>query len=178
MRIILTGAQGTGKTTLLNSCKNMQINLITEVARKLYKNGIIKINENGDEISQRILFNEYKKLLSDTHNYISDRGLTDVFSYTEYLKNKNIISENFYNKQLNDLKEFLINNRDIIYIYLPIEFEIKCDGIRSLNKEFQYDIDKIIKNNLIKLNIDFIEIKGTVEDRIDILKNILYKNNA
>ena len=62
-RIILTGAQGTGKTTVLNYFKDTFLTPITEVARNLSKQGV-KINEDGDKKSQDVIFQTYYDLLS------------------------------------------------------------------------------------------------------------------
>ena len=56
-RLIFTGAQGTGKTTILNHFKNEGYNVITEVVRNLSKEGV-KINEMGDESSQARIYDE------------------------------------------------------------------------------------------------------------------------
>ena len=63
MKIIFTGAQGTGKTTILNHYKEQGYNTITEVVRKLSEEGV-KINEMGDLKGQQKIFNEYNKLLN------------------------------------------------------------------------------------------------------------------
>ena len=61
-KLILTGAHGTGKSTILNHYKDLGYNVITEVVRTLAKDGV-KINEMGDEAGQKTIFKEYQKFM-------------------------------------------------------------------------------------------------------------------
>ena len=63
-RIILTGAQGTGKTTVLNLFKEAGWPVITEVVRKLHKEQGIGINRDGNGNTQQMVFNAYNELLA------------------------------------------------------------------------------------------------------------------
>lgn len=173
-RIIFTGAQGTGKTTVLNYFKENNFHVITEVVRNLAKSGV-KINKDGDEKSQTKIFKEYEKLLStlDVNGYISDRGLIDVTAYTIYLTKKGLISEQFMNKQIKSLKKFRMNNPDIVYCYFPIEFDIVDDGVRDMDEEFRKEIDQIIVDLLNECNIQPIMIKGDIEYRINKVSRLM-----
>lgn len=165
MKVVFTGAQGTGKTTILNHYKDQGFNVITEVVRNLAKKGV-KINQDGDEKGQTKIFNEYKKLLADTPNYFSDRCLLDVTAYTIYLYRAGKVSEDFANKQLKNLHKFMLANPDIFYCYFPIEFDLVDDGTRSMDVDFQKEIDSIILSLIGSLGLGFVVINGSVEDRI------------
>lgn len=175
-RIIFTGAQGTGKSTILNYFKDKGMNCITEVVRNLSKEGI-KINELGDEEGQQKIFNTYAELLSEQKDYISDRGLTDVLSYTNYLMKEGSVSIQFGVNQYIDLISFLQNNPDVIYCYFPIEFGVVDDGVRSTNEEFRNYIDVQIKAILDRYVRDYYTITGTVNDRIKQIESILTEEN-
>lgn len=175
-RIILTGAQGTGKTTILNHFKEQGMNCITEVVRKLAKNQGVKINECGDIDGQQIIFNTYKDILSQQNDYISDRGLTDVVAYTTYLRERNSNLNILMLLQLMSLKEFNDKNDDIIYCYFPIEFDVVDDGVRSIDEEFRKEIDSNIKKLLDTIVKDYYIIRGTVEERIKQLESIIANN--
>lgn len=174
MKIIFTGAQGTGKTTILNHYKKQGYNIITEVVRNLSKEGV-KINEMGDLEGQRRIFSEYRKTLNKEKSYISDRGLTDVAAYTCYLVNKNddndLRIECLY--QLFDIMDFYQNNPDVITCYFPIEFPVVDDGVRSINEEFRHYIDEAIKDILEGIGIQYYTITGTVEERIKQIDKII-----
>lgn len=164
-RIILTGAHGTGKTTVLNLFKSTGYPTITEVVRKLNKEKGVKINEQGDGEGQQAIFNEYFKLLGRQWDYVSDRGLTDVLAYTAYLVKHGQIDQSVYEAQLKLFKKFQEENTDILYCFFPIEFEIEDDSVRSTKKEFQKEISDIIKHNLSICETQWIEVHGTPEER-------------
>lgn len=166
-RIVFTGAQGTGKTTVLNHYKENGKNAITEVVRKLAKKGV-KINADGDEKGQTKIFKEYKKLLSEItpDGYVSDRGLIDVVAYTIYLSKEGKVTKEFAEKQLKALLKFRQENPDVTYCYFPIEFDVVDDGVRSQDEQFRKDIDTLIKYLLDTCKVNYITIRGTVEERI------------
>ena len=166
-RIIFTGAQGTGKTTILNYYKEQGSLVITEVVRNLSKKGV-KINRDGDEDGQTKIFKEYKKLLGvrDFQGYFSDRGLIDVVAYTKQLVTEGKVSQEFYEKQVKNLKKFIADNPDIVYLYFPIEFAIEDDGVRDTDENYRNTIDANIRSLMEECNIPMITIAGSVEDRI------------
>lgn len=168
MKLIFTGTQGSGKTTILNLFRDSEWNIITEVVRKLSKEGI-KINEMGDEESQSKIFETYKELLAGD-NYISDRGLTDVAAYTWYLVNEGKVHPSILWEQLADIEEFFNKHSDALVCYFPIEFPVVDDGVRSVDEEFRKKIDNNIKRILDDYKIPYITITGTVEERVNIIK--------
>lgn len=172
MKIIFTGAQGTGKTSVLNEFKEKGHDVVTEVVRNLSKKGV-KINKDGDEKSQTKIFNEYKKIFSEKQDFISDRGLIDVVAYTVYLARHGKVSEEFANKQIKQLHKFVINNMDFFYCYFPIEFEVVDDGVRDLDEEFRNEISEIILSLLGALGLSFILVTGTLEERVGKVQELI-----
>ena len=170
-RIIFTGAQGTGKTTVLKALEERGANVITEVVRNLSKKGV-KINEDGDENGQKKIFKAYEKLLSENTPYISDRGLVDVLAYTMYLSEKDLVSEELVTKQFKALAKFMKSNGDIIYCYFPIEFDVVEDGVRSVDEDFRKAIDENIKTILAKMGVTYVTVRGSQEERIAILDKL------
>ena len=142
-RIILTGAHGTGKTTVLNMFKEAEYPVITEVVRDLSRRGI-KINEEGDRAGQQVIFNSYYDLLRKDM-YVSDRGLTDVIAYTKYLVDNGKIKQDVLDSQVDWFIKFHNENPDILYCYFPIEFDIEDDHVRSTSKDFQREVNDNIR---------------------------------
>lgn len=178
MKIIFTGAQGTGKTTILDYFKDQNYNVITEVVRKLSKEGV-NINEMGDVEGQRKIFNTYVELFDKNNEYVSDRGLTDVLSYTMYLSTRSSSTEynELLDEQYNKLKEYCELNKDAIFFYFPIEFSVVDDGVRSTSDEFRKMIDSYILCLLKELEIHYYEVRGTIEERINFVKSIIESKN-
>ena len=174
MKYILTGAQGTGKSTLLHHFDG-RMNIVTEVVRNLAKDEHISVNEEGNMRGQTRIFDTYYDILSKTDSpYISDRGLTDVLAYTCYnMKDKGVEGEKFLEDQMNRFIRFSDNNPDVVYFYVPIEFDVEWDGFRSTDEEFRKEIDKNIKDLLDAMGIDYIELRGTVEERLEAMEEIM-----
>lgn len=183
LKINFVGSQGTGKSTLLESMRKDSefkgLKFQTEIVRDLVKKKNLSINEFGDVNSQRIFFNAYEKVLQKT-GYVSDRCLIDVHAYTNWLydhksTNKEQELKSLYEEILRQRTS--IRNRDFgLVIYFPIEFDIVADGVRSVNKEFQKEIDGIIIDTLTKFDISYFTITGSVEQRLKQLKEITFSH--
>lgn len=175
-RLHFVGAQGTGKTTILNHFKDQGYNVITEVVRTLAQEGV-NINEMGDVDGQKTIFSTYKKLLNSKKGYISDRGLVDVLSYTFSHAiaedNENGPLKKLADKQFIAAEKFYRENPDIQICYFPIEFPVVDDGVRSTNEEFRSEIDFLIKLFLNTAGVKYHFITGTVEERIAKVDSIL-----
>jgi predicted ATPase len=163
-RIILTGAQGTGKTTLMNALASDGTRTISHI-RKFAAEKNIDIS-TASEAGQKEFFKSLKKELSSKKSYVSDRGLTCVAAYTFEKAVTEEISKKTADKQYMDIVKFHTENPDILLVYVPIEFEIEDDGVRTANKEHQATIDFLIKNILETSGINYITVTGTVEERV------------
>lgn len=172
MKIILTGAQGTGKTTVLNEFRESDFEIVTEVVRNLAKKGV-KINKDGDEKGQTKIFNEYKKIFTNSNHFISDRGLIDVVAYTVYLARHGKVAEEFADKQLKQLHKFITTNPNTYYCYFPIEFDVVGDGVRDLDEEFRAEISDIIFSILGALGVGFTTITGSVDERVAKIQRLI-----
>lgn len=173
-RIVFTGAQGTGKTTVLKEFENKGLKVITEVVRQLASKGV-KINKDGDEKGQAKIFKEYKDKLSEISlsGYISDRCMVDVLAYSMYLAEQGKVTDEFVQKQKKQLVKFKNENPDIAYCYFPIEFDVVADGVRDTDEEFRAAIDHNIKAVLQEVGIHPIIVKGTVEERVAKVQRII-----
>ena len=73
-------------------------------------------------------------------------------------------------EQLEDVEDFTLSNPKTLVFYFPIEFPVVDDGFRSKDEEFRKKIDENIKNILNYRHIPYIEVRGTVEERLNTIK--------
>jgi predicted ATPase len=163
-RIIFTGAQGTGKTTLMNILKTDNIKSLSIARKAAIKNNGLPSDKQREQY-QKDLFSTAIEMLSDT-NYISDRGLTCITAYTCLGVLNGSISRDLAYEQYETLKKFHYDNPDILVVYTPIEFDIIPDGVRSTDKEHQANVDFMIKSILDNAGINYITVSGSVDERI------------
>ena len=190
MYIHFIGAQGTGKTTLLNQLADESIKfdsgvnfkIITNVVRNLVENEGVKINKKGSSKSQNIIFEKYFDIFTSLDGYIdwvSDRSLIDVVAYTKYLYDHKKASKKCYEAQMKWLKLWYDRDpkiKNTIFVYFPIEFEVVNDGVRSLDEEYRREIDNNIRSILEELGINYYVMEGTREERLETIKNIIWLN--
>lgn len=175
MKVIFTGAQGTGKTSVMDALPD-SLYKIKGVTRKVITEKNLTINEYSDNCSQKHIFDAYEHELTVNDNYIAERGLIDVLAYSLSRLKANRCSPTLIETQYEHLIKFSENNKDVVYVYFPIEFEIVSDGTRSIDKEFQKEIDDIIYEILeamkTRYGIKFITVSGSVEERAKQIENL------
>lgn len=172
-RIILTGAQGTGKTTLMNELTKDGTRAISHI-RKTAEEYNIDVS-NATEEGQKIFYSTLKKELSSKKNYVSDRGLTCVAAYTFNKAITGEISKKTADKQYLEFVKFMDKNPDVLIVYVPVEFDVEADGVRSEDIIFQSKIDFLIKNILETTGVPYITVTGTVEERLAQIEAALVK---
>ena len=170
-RIILTGAQGVGKTTLMNELTKDGTRAISHIRKTAAENGLD--TSIATEDGQKIYFKTLKKELSSKKNYVSDRGLTCVAAYTFDKAIAGDISKKVADKQYGDIVKFHTDNPDVLLVYIPVEFDPVDDGVRATDVLFQAKIDFFIKNMLESMGIPYITVTGTVEERVAQIENAL-----
>lgn len=187
MRICLLGTQGTGKTTLLNQFSS-QYYVIDNIARNVISKGG-KSNQNGDTKTQKLIFNDYISTLQYYKHYLSTRSMIDVCAYTYYLyKNKHVTNLGTLiekiklyfelKREIHKTKSWFENNPDCVICYIPIEFDIENDGVRSIDTKYQKDIDTIMKYFFDNFNLrNKYIIKGSIYQRTEQLYHIIDKHN-
>ena len=177
IKIILTGAQGTGKSTLNEALRGRlslefpDIKFIDSISADFFDKEDFKDLQSDKYLSaqQRIYEFASGEYLSDG-SYLSSRGFADSYAYLKYSLDKTgrsefreLISLNFANN-----KKLINDSRYRIYtFYIPIEFEIESKDLRSTNIEFQKETDDNIRDFLEGSNTLYSTVRGTVQQRVN-----------
>lgn len=181
VRVAFSGAQSTGKTTLLNALRESADfkdgKFYDEITRQIKEQGF-EINEQGTDATQLKIMQEHKRRVQaddaeDSGLVIFDRCSLDGLVYTQYLYNKGQVSKETLDEATRVFEE-TISSWDAIFFLRP-EFEIVDDGVRSVNIEFHRDIVFLFDHFIEKYNLQVIQLTGSVEDRVQQFKVELSK---
>lgn len=151
MLIGFTGAQCTGKTTLLNMCKTKCTggwNFVDEVTRKVKRERSVMINEDGDDLTQLFILKEHLTnhvVDNDDQNWILDRCILDGYVFTKWLHVQGSV-ERWVLDHAACLLSMLGERLDLIFYTEPEDIIIEDDGERSVNKIFRDDIISIYED--------------------------------
>lgn len=173
MRIAITGAQSTGKSTLLRFLKQDDdlkgFEFIDELTRKIAAKGI-NINEEGSNMSQIFTITIHAENIVKDH-FISDRCALDGLVYTKWLFDQGKVDKWILDYAIGVAKE-VIPRYDYIF-YLPAEIPIEDDGVRSADIKFRDDIVALFESYTKELGVKLIELSGSVRDRAKLFKRVL-----
>ena len=183
MIISFTGAQSTGKTTLLNNIRSLNpfyIEYVAEVTRRIKREFNLPINESGGDLTQTMIMsdhiaNVYQKYNCD--NVILDRCALDGIVYTQWLYNKGKVSKEVL-QWAKQIYNTLIDEYDVIFVTSPADVPLVDDGERSVDKKFREEIIDIFDMYIDDMKIysegeNVFAVEGTVEERMKYIKNIL-----
>jgi len=171
MRIGLCGAQGVGKTTLARAlAKELNLPLIEEQARVAAAElGIenpraLKNNpELGIQYQWRCLELQMRAE-EHTKEFVSDRTTIDNAAY--WMKWHAHKVESDENLRYYDLCREQVQKYDLV-VYVPIEFPPADDGFRSINQDYQKEIDLLVYMLTYGLEAKYVvEVSGSVKERL------------
>ena len=187
-----TGAQCTGKTTLLKHLYkengDYPFLFIPEVTRLIKREFNMPINESGDDLTQMLIMTEHvRNIFRDRADYIVrgvhqilDRCALDGIVYSHYLLDKGKINRATYDA-CDLIYKKLINKYDVIFYTSHEDVELVDDGERSVDKIFREDIiglfDMYMQYNIIEDGPRIVWLEGSVEERLKTIKSTLDKLN-
>ena len=170
MRLGIAGAQSVGKTTLLNALRSEKLFkdyvICDEVTRRVKSYGL-PINEEGTDITQRLIMNEHIVNVFMYGNMLTDRTVLDGLVYSTYLFKKNQIN-NTTMKYVKEVFNKVWYSYDYVF-YIEPEFEIADDGVRSINTQFRDEIAELFETTIEKEKLNLRRVKGSVRNRVNII---------
>lgn len=174
MIVSFTGAQSTGKTTLLNQMRNWEClkdyTFIDEITRSIKKKGM-SINEKGNDDTQTAIMHAHIENLKKGNNLVLDRCSLDGVVYTHYLYLHGKVSKDTF-----DYARQVFFGTCLMYdkiFYLKPEFDIVEDGVRSNSVQFRDEIASIFEGYIADFNLrkyNVVELTGSVEERLEAVK--------
>ena len=169
MKIGFCGTMSVGKTTLVNTLRELDefkdYTFRTERSKYLMEMGI-PLNTDSTLKGQLIFAAERASELMQ-EKIITDRTVIDVMAFCD-LSTSMVDYEKFY---LNATLYYLVDEYDILFYVSPEGVEIEDNGVRETNAEYRKAIDEKIKSIVGMYRRDAITISGTVEERIEQVKN-------
>lgn len=183
MLISFSGAQSTGKTTLLKHLwmRNKHINFVPEVTRFVKREYNLPINEAGNDLTQTMIFAEHLRnaLHCEVKNSVSilDRCSLDGIVYTHWLADKKQVSMSAYSHG-----RFVFTQTkllyDVIFYTSPEDVLIEDDGERSVDVNFRDEIIKLFETYIVNNpDLNIVTLYGNVEERLITIKDTLQKKN-
>lgn len=191
MIVSISGAQCTGKTTLIEALKKEECLkgslFMGSPSRKGNDRGI-KINKEAGIYDQLWIATSYVKEIIESamsaHDHIiSDRCLLDVLCYTEYNRDRSSSEDRpLWDEMVDTVTQLLVHIEPLYshHIVLRPEFKIVDDGVRSTDEVFQKEIDRLFEKNARMLQ-DFAPrgihyVSGSIDERVSQVLDIMEFN--
>lgn len=178
MLIAITGAQGTGKTTLLNELRknnalSTTFTFVSEITRHLKAKGF-EINEAGNDATQIAIMQAHVDTTS-LINAIMDRCALDGLVYSTYLFEHGQINAETM-EYVRETFVSLVDRYGLIF-YIRPEFKLVDDSIRSVNTEFRDRVRELFDQYISYYKLPVIILHGSVEERLGQIYDELKKRN-
>jgi deoxyadenosine/deoxycytidine kinase len=178
MKIILTGAHGTGKSTLVSPlATEYKLPVFQRTVRNFWEdNGIMDFEKLPSDVraifQKHLLLNQLNKenALWDK-GFITDRSVLDYLAYA-------VVSSSMSKTDL-DLYKALIRERLLQYnyiIYLPVEFPAEERELRA-DPKLQTQVAEVLEEHLaLWLKPEqYCIARGSVEERLEQIKKFIQK---
>lgn len=173
MKIVFTGAQGVGKTTLLDildKCFTTKepITYIRNFTRDMVEKGY-QINNQGNDSTQLAIMKMHNYYIQNEPNFVADRCALDGLVYTYHLFTKDQVTKETLDV-CEDVFKSIIKKYDYIF-YMTPEFPITGDSYRSADSAYQSTIAQLFEDFIQSYNVPVIKLSGTVGDRLKLFLN-------
>ncbi|MFZ3232209.1 MAG: ATP-binding protein [Patescibacteria group bacterium] len=162
MRIAIVGSHSTGKTTLLRHlAERLEIAALSEVAREMIaesdKLPHHMTGEERGEFQMGILREQMRRELA-VESFLSDRSVFDAVAYS--------FDTPSYGELLSVAKSHGESRPYDRIFFLPIEFPLEGDAIRSQDEDYRLAVENELWRILTETGTPFVRITGDPEARL------------
>jgi len=178
MLVSFTGAQSSGKTTLLREfLESNAWGSVDEVTRRIRRGGF-EINDDSSNYNdtQLAIFADHIQNLftysGKDMNNILDRCIVDGFIYTRYFRTQGKVNE-FIDKMFGYALGRYIEKYDCIFYTNPYDVPLINDGERSMSKSFRSQIIKLYEELILGKYPNIYVLEGSVESRYNKMIEII-----
>ena len=178
MLVSFTGAQSSGKTTLLREfLESNAWGSVDEVTRRI-RRGCFEINDDGSNYNdtQLAIFADHIQNLftysGKDMNYILDRCIVDGLVYTRYFRIQGKVNE-FVDKMFSYALGRYIEKYDCIFYTNPYDVPLINDGERSMSESFRSQIIKLYEELILGKYPNIYVLEGSVESRYNKMIEII-----
>jgi nicotinamide riboside kinase len=178
MLVSFTGAQSSGKTTLLRYfLEEHQWGSVDEVTRRIRRVGF-EINDDGSNYNdtQLAIFADHIQNLfaysGKEMNNILDRCLVDGYIYTRYFRTQGKVNE-FVDKMFSYALGKYIERYDCIFYTNPYDVPLINDGERSTSESFRSKIIKLYEELILNKYPNVYILEGSIESRYNKMVEII-----
>lgn len=175
MIVVLTGAHSCGKSTLVEFFRGREgFECIDSVTRDTITPEERKVDNGVSEEGQRRIYQailkktaEIRKMNAENPEkiFLLDRSIFDFIAYNRAFVQRGLLSSSFAGELERGL-EGLSDNYDLVF-YLPIEFKIVDDGVRSLDEDLRKDVDEEILKQVLWNKVKAVKLHGSIKQRIE-----------
>lgn len=178
LKIALSGAQGSGKSTMLAALEQSTylrdlvkspnygpIEFLPEIVRDIKRRYNFKINEHGTLDTEMMVMTTHLQNLIARPRFVTDRCLVDNWIYAQ-LNEKPLPKE--YMVFDTWLVERMVEEYDLIF-YIPNEFDPPDDGVRNLDPVYFAAVKRKFEEEytrLMETHDNIIRLTGTIVERI------------
>ena len=171
MKIGFCGTMSVGKTTLVNALKELSefkdYTFRTERSKYLMEMGI-PLNTDSTYKGQLIFTAERAAELMQ-ERIITDRTIIDVMAFSNLSTSMKEHEKFFLSSALTPL----IEEYDVLFYVSPEGVEIEDNGVRETDADYRMAVDREIRSIIGMHRSNTITIEGSVEDRIEQVKNAI-----
>jgi nicotinamide riboside kinase len=172
LRVAFVGSHSTGKTTLLEYCKQRlagRLNVIEDVARRVIKRGFPMGDQAGMDSFSNFIRDQFRAEheagRSSCEILISNRTVLDSAAYAHV--NRALAKQCLPDYFVEMLEEVAWREADYyqLFVNFKVSFALVNDGVRPVDERYRQQVGDRISGLLTRFAIRHIEVSGSTEAR-------------